>query len=291
MLQRVFRRFSRRQILIGAVLAGLLVLAAGLSIYQFGLKKPVATPTIVVRTAKAKLTLDPWDASWKKVSAVTMPLTITSTPDAKALNVSVKAVTDGTNLAVRMEWADASKDVNTLRPQDFGDQATMQLSDQVSNACMGQVELNAVHIWQWKADWQEGSRDMITQFPNMVNDGFHDDQGNALLTEDLYARPAFVAGNARAAAKKDSPVEALIAQGAGTLTPVGGPGEMQAKGDYQKGKWAVVFIRPLQGQAGDVSLTAGAPLQAAFAVWDGHVMQRDGMKYVTSWVVLQLGAN
>jgi hypothetical protein len=40
-----------------------------------------------------------------------------------------------------------------------------------------------------------------------------------------------------------------------------------------------------------VSLTAGAPLQAAFAVWDGKVMQRDGMKYVTSWVVLQLEAN
>jgi hypothetical protein len=132
---------------------------------------------------------------------------------------------------------------------------------------------------------------MITQFPNMVNDGFHDDQGNALLTEDLYTRPAFVAGNARAAAKKDSPVEALIAEGAGSLTPVGGPGAMQAKGDYQKGKWAVVFIRPLQGQPGDVSLTAGAPLQAAFAVWDGKVMQRDGMKYVTSWVVLQLEAN
>ncbi|HWI52231.1 MAG TPA: ethylbenzene dehydrogenase-related protein [Symbiobacteriaceae bacterium] len=284
---QILRRFSRRQIIIGATAAGLLLLAAGLSVYQIGFRKPVGTPTLVVRPAKTAIALDPWDATWKKVSAVTMPLTITSTPGAKARDVSVKAVTDGTNLAVRMEWADGAKDVTTLRPQDFGDQAAIQLSDQVSNACMGQVGMNPVHIWQWKADWQFGSRDMKTQFPNIINDGFHDDTGKALLTEDLYARPAFVAGNARAAEAKDKPVESLIAEGFGTLTSAGAH-PMQSKGDYQNGRWAVVFMRPLQGETGDVSLTAGAPLQAAFAVWDGQFMQRDGMKYTTSWVVLQL---
>ncbi|HWI65652.1 MAG TPA: ethylbenzene dehydrogenase-related protein [Symbiobacteriaceae bacterium] len=284
---QVLRRFSRRQILIGAVAAGLLLLAAGLSIYQFGFRKPVGTPTILVRNSALDAKLNPWDASWKKVSAVTMPLTITNTPGAKARNVSVKAVTDGTNMAIRLEWADDSKDVTTLRPQDFGDQAAVQLSDQISNACMGQVGMNPVHIWQWKADWQFGSRDMKTQYPNIINDGFHDDTGKALLTEDLYTRPAFVAGNPRAAESKEKPVESLIAEGFGTLTNAGAH-PMQSKGEYQNGKWAVVFIRPLQGEAGDVSLSAAVPLQAAFAVWDGSQMQRDGMKYTTSWLVMQL---
>lgn len=284
---QILRRLTRRQMVIWATAGGLLLVAAGLSIYQFGLRQPVATPTILVRQAKADLSLDPWNASWKRVSAVTMPLTITSTPGAKTRDVSVKALTDGTNLAIRMEWADDAKDFTTLRPQDFGDQAAIQLSDQIANACMGQVGMNPVHIWQWKADWQFGSRDMKTQFPNIVNDGFHDDQGNALLTEDLYARPAFVVGNTRAAEAKEKPVESLIAEGFGTLTAAG-PHPMQSQGEYQNGKWAVVFIRPLAGEPGDVSLTAAAPLQAAFAVWDGQFMQRDGMKYTTTWVVLQL---
>ncbi|HYF93842.1 MAG TPA: ethylbenzene dehydrogenase-related protein [Symbiobacteriaceae bacterium] len=284
---QILRRFSRRQIQIGAVAAGMLLLVTGLTIYQIGFRKPVGTPTVVVRQWSLETKLSPWDASWKKVSAVTMPLTITNTPGAVARDVSVKAVTDGKNLAVRMEWKDDSKDATTLRPQDFGDQAAIQLSDQISNACMGQVGMNPVHIWQWKADWQYGSRDMKTQFPNLIDDGFHDDTGKALLTEDLYARPAFVAGNARAAESKDKPVESLIAEGFGTLTNAGAH-PMQASGEYQNGRWAVVFIRPLQGEAGDVSLVAGTALQAAFAVWDGKQMQRDGMKYVTSWVVLQL---
>lgn len=284
---QILRRFSRRQIVIGAAAAGMLLLAAGLSIYQIGFRKPVGTPTVVVRQTGTDLSLDPWSTTWKKVSAVTMPLSITNTSGAQARNVNVKALTDGTNLAVRLEWADDSRDVTTLRPQDFGDQAALQLSDKISNACMGQVGMNPVHIWQWKADWQYGSRNMATQYPNIINDGFHDDTGKALLTEDLFTRPAFVAGNPRAAESKEKPVESLIAEGFGTLTNAGAH-PMQSKGDYQNGKWAVVFMRPLTGEAGDVSLSAGAPLQAAFAVWDGKLMQRDGMKYTTSWVVLQL---
>ncbi|HYG60032.1 MAG TPA: ethylbenzene dehydrogenase-related protein [Symbiobacteriaceae bacterium] len=279
-------RFTKKQLLAGAAVAGLLLAAAGLSLYRYGLRKPVATPTIVVRQAAGELPLDPWAPAWKKVSGANMPLSIVNTPGAVARQVKVQALTDGTNLAMRLEWADNSKDVTTIRPQDFGDAAAFQLSDRLVNACMGQLE-GLVHIWQWKADWQEGTRDMRAQYPNMLNDGFHDDTGKALLTEDLFTRPAFVAGNKRAAATKDSPVEYLVAGGFGTLTPAGSY-PVQGKGAYDQGKWAVVFVRPLKGEQGDVTLAAGAPLQAAFAVWDGSQMQRDGMKYVTNWAVLQM---
>jgi len=283
---QIFRRFTRRQWIAGGAVAGLLLVSAGLSLYQFGLRQPVANPTILVRQAGGELPADPWAPAWKRVSAVTIPLSITNTPGAVARTVKVQALNDGTNLAVRLEWGDQSKDVTTLRPQDFGDAAAFQLSDKLNNACMGQLN-GTVHIWQWKADWQEGTRDMRAQYPNLLNDGFHDDTGKALLTEDLFARPAFVVGNQRAAATKEAPVEHLIAGGAGTLTPAG-PYPIQGKGQYENGKWAVVFVRPLKGQEGDFTLAAGSPLQAAFAVWDGSQMQRNGMKYVTNWAVLQL---
>ncbi|HLN61375.1 MAG TPA: ethylbenzene dehydrogenase-related protein [Symbiobacteriaceae bacterium] len=286
-MMQILSRLTRRQ-KTGVGIGLLLLLSIGLAVYQSGVRKPVANPTVIVRQAKTALPADPWDAAWKKVSAVTMPLAQVSTPTAPVRNVTVKALTDGTQLAIRLEWPDPSKDVLTLRPQDFGDAAAMQLSDQIYNACMGQLD-GMVHIWQWKADWQEGSRDMKTAFPNMLVDGFTGPDGQPLLTEDLYARPALVAGNARAAATKEQAVEHLVAGGAGTLTAAG-PHSLVAKGGYEKDRWAVVFVRPLQGAPGDVTLAAGQPLQAAFAVWDGQLMQRDGMKYVTQWAVLQLEA-
>ncbi len=272
--------------MMGAALLVLLLVAGALTFYQIGLRKPVANPTVIVRAVKGDLPIDPWAAAWKKASSVTMPLSIVSTPGAVARTVDVKALTDGTTMAIRLEWEDGSKDVTTLRPQDFADAAAIQLSGQVSQACMGQLDI-PVHIWQWKADWQEGSRSMKTQYPNMQVDGYWGEDGKQLWTEDLFTRPALVAGNARAAATKENPVEHLLAGSFGTLTAAG-PHPMNGKGVYKDGKWALVFTRPLAGEQGDVTLTEGAPLQAAFAVWDGKQMQRDGMKYVSGWAVLQL---
>lgn len=286
----LLKRFSRRRwlVLTSAVVL-LLTVSVSLTVWRMGLRQPVATPVIVVRQAPGALPAAPWDAAWNKVGSVSLPLAITNTPGAAARNVDVKAVTDGHNLVVRMEWEDSSKEVRTLRPQDFADAGAMQLSDQLSNACMGQLQMNAVHIWQWKADWAEGSRDMAVQYPNMHSDGFTggDGQPIAMFDEDLYARPAYFVGNQRAAASKSVAVEHLVAQGFGTLTSAG-PYPMQGQGEWQSGKWALVFTRSLHGGEGDVSLTPGAPLQAAFAVWDGKLMQRDGMKYVTGWIVMEL---
>jgi len=289
---QILTRITRKQWLMGGVALVLIASATGLGIWQIGLRQPVADPVIIARQVRGgDLPTDPWSSAWKKASAVVMPLSITSTPEATAKNVQVRALTDGTNLAIRMEWDDSSQEVRTLRPQDFADAAAVQLSGELSQVCMGQLDM-AVHIWQWKADWQEGSREMTAQYPNMLVDGQFDGEGKplALFGEDLFARPAYAAGNARAAVVKENPVEHLVAGGFGTLTPAG-PHPMQGKGVWQKGKWAVVFVRPLVGDPGDVTLAAGRPLQAAFALWDGKLQQRNGMKYATNWAVLQVEAS
>ncbi|HEY3364839.1 MAG TPA: ethylbenzene dehydrogenase-related protein [Symbiobacteriaceae bacterium] len=286
---RIVTRISRKQWFASGVILALLGLASGLAVYQFGMSKPVATPTIIVRRVP-ELPTEPLAAAWRRVSAVVLPLAAVSTPNAPARQVSVQALTDGKQMAIRLEWQDTTRDVLTLRPQDFGDQAAMMLSAQLANACMGQVDV-PVNIWQWKADWQSGTRDMAAAFPNMYTDGFTGDDGKPLLTEDLFTRPAFTVGNARAAAAKAVPVEHLVAGGFSTLTAANDNNPATGRGAYDEGKWAVVFTRPLDaGTPGDVALAAQAPLQSAFAVWDGHQMQRDGMKYVTAWAVLQLEA-
>lgn len=282
---QILRRFSRRQWLVGGALVALLILSVALAVAQQGMRRPVANPTVLVRVEKA-LPADPWASAWRKVSGVVMPLSVVSTLNPIGGNVQVKAVSDGQQIAIRLEWKDESQELNTLKPQEFADAAAIQLAGGVTNACMGQLDA-PVQIWHWRADGHPGARSMATAYPNMRVDGFTDDKGQKLFTEDLFARPALVVGNRRALPDREGKAENLVAGGFGTLTTAEQhPATVQAT--WKEGRWAVVFVRPLQGDGGDYSFTAESTLQAAFAVWDGKQMQRDGMKYITDWAVFQL---
>ena len=284
---QILGRFSRRQKVIGGSLAGLLLLSIGLVVSQTGTRQPVANPTVIIRKTK-DLPADPWAASWKRVSGVVMPLSVVSTVNPIQQNVQVKAVTDGQQVAIRLEWADDSEEAQTMRPQDFADAAAIQMAAGVTNACMGQLDA-PVNIWHWKADSRPGAREIASVYPNMWDDGFHDDSGQAaaVFGQPEYAIPALAVGNQRALPDQQGKAENLIAGGNSTLTSK--PDRPTAvTATWKEGKWAVIFTRPLTGENGDLTFAAGVPVQAAFAIWDGKQMQRDGMKYITDWAVLEL---
>lgn len=283
------RLLTRRRLLLAA---GLLVLVAGAvvpALYKIELGKSAAAPAVVARYAP-ELPADPWDPAWRRAPAVRLPVSVVATPGARPIrDVTVRALNDGKRVAFRLEWADDTQEVTTLRPQDFGDQAAVQLTTGPVNVCMGQAGRYA-HIWHWKADWQYGSRDMKRQYPNLYTDGYS--VGDRVLwQEDLFTRPAATVGNLRARPAHDTPVEHLIAGGFSSLTTVPDP-KMQnvgGSGVWRSGKWAVVFVRELAAAGeGDLALVPGEPAQVAFAVWDGKQMQRDGMKYTTTWATLTL---
>ncbi|MFZ5817531.1 MAG: ethylbenzene dehydrogenase-related protein [Bacillota bacterium] len=285
-IQRL-RGLTRRQKLVGGVLIALLGLSVALAVAQVGMRRPVAGNTVLIRTVK-ELPGGPWAAGWRKVSGIVMPLSVVSTPNPLSGNVQVKAVSDGQQVAIRLEWADDSQELNTLRPQEFADAAAIQLTGGVTNACMGQLDA-PVQIWHWRADGHPGARSMATAYPNMWVDGFHDDSGQAaaVLGDQLYSRAALAVGNRRALPDREGKAEQLVAGGFSTLT-TDDHHPTAVAAEWQEGRWAVVFTRPLQGEGSDYSFTAEEPLQAAFAVWDGKLQQRDGMKYITDWAVFQL---
>jgi complex iron-sulfur molybdoenzyme family reductase subunit gamma len=64
---------------------------------------------------------------------------------------------------------------------------------------------------------------------------------------------------------------------------------VEARGEWQDGRWAVVMTRPLAiDPNGGVSLAPGARASMALAVWDGSKRDRDGKKLVTIWQDLLL---
>ena len=285
----------------------ILVLAAALTF----LKVPIAGSqgvTLVAAQVTGDLPLaDPDSVVWQQATAVEVPLSAQNVVRPMMLNTNVKSITaralhNGTQLAVLVEWADETQNDSMVRVQDFRDAAAVQfsLAQAAPFFCMGQQGGN-VNIWHWKADWQAdiaARQDMESLYPNMYVDQypFASADEPVLAAPADYADqnylPALVSGNLFASATRTSPVEDVIAGGFGSLTAQPAEGQnVQGYGAWADGKWRVIFSRDLaSAEADDVAFTAGNVYSMAFAAWDGANDERNGQKSTSQWVSLQIGA-
>lgn len=85
-------------------------------------------------------------------------------------------------------------------------------------------------------------------------------------------------------------VEDLLASGLGTLRPVAGGVDLQARSGADGPRWQVVFARPLiSEQDSALRLAPGEGTRVAFAVWTGANQERAGIKsYSQRWIDLAL---
>lgn len=83
-------------------------------------------------------------------------------------------------------------------------------------------------------------------------------------------------------------VRELIATGPATQTPMESQ-SVVARGEYQDGKWRVVFERPLESrQDGELELSPGSYRKISFAVWDGSAMESLSRKSIAILRTLRL---
>jgi mono/diheme cytochrome c family protein len=237
-------------------------------------------------SAKAKGRLpvdDPWAAAWKTPPSTPIQLLSLWNRGAQIPSLMVRSLNDGHTIAFLLEWDDATRDVSTVRPQDFRDSIAVQFfaGDGYPPISMGDSN-SQVTIWQWKADWQEqidggrklGPRDA---HPNMV--------------EPAYPGPglaALEAGNQIALAKRSSPVEEATARGYGTITPKPlAEQQVAGKGVWRDGKWHVVVSRKIEPGSG-IDIGRGRT-KLGFAIWNGNESQRNGEKAISNWYALVVG--
>jgi len=211
----------------------------------------------------------------------------------------VRAIHDGSRIAVRITWADATEDRLALRTQDFCDGVAIQLSGDPSPPLftMGSAE-QPIAIWNWKALWQAdgaGHQDVEQVYPRTTVD-IHMGAtklvpGKVVPLADRTAsttNPTFLtalaAGNPMALQKRRAPVETLMARGFGTLTARPAAEQIvDAAAEWNRGIWDVVFVRDLSPGTDALALAAGKPMSIGFAVWDGSLRDRNGQKAVTIW--------
>jgi DMSO reductase family type II enzyme heme b subunit len=277
-------------LVIEIAVGGAIALTAGCS------EAPQVAPTNVVILQVTKLPSGSDDPAWTdavQFDAKLIPQDLVE-PRQLALStevVHVRAVTDGKEIAVRMQWDDATKD-DLPGPAHFFDACAIQFPAEAQPTVpapqMGEAG-RPVLISYWNAAWQamvDGRDDSLTAiYPNAAID-HHPFEAESLkknpaeqqAMEARYA-PARALGNLMSGPRSSS-VEDLQAEGPSTLSPATdrvsrGNGERTPTG------WSVVIVRPLPK-----GFDRQHGTQIAFAVWRGEAREVGARKMRTAWVPL-----
>jgi len=268
-----------------------LLLACGTSC-----SKRQITTAEVVAAASSTLPPDPQHPAWNNAPEFSGPLLLQDLVEPRLMTPStmlirVRALTNGTDIAFRLQWLDATLD-DAPGPGRFADGCAVQLprspADEPPAPQMGELG-RPVEIIFWRADWQaavNGRPDSIQSlYPNAAVDHYPFQAPSAepgSAGQQAMARryaPAEALGNRRAGPRK-SPVEDLVAQGPGTLAPAAET-RSDGRGIRSKDGWLVVLRRPLPSD-----FTPGKRTQVAFAVWQGSHGEAGARKMRTGWAPL-----
>jgi len=257
------------------------------------------TPSQSVQViAAAELPNDPADKIWRNAPEFEAKLLLQDLVEPRLMKAStemvrVRALSNGSEVAFRLEW-------NAPSPNDmpgaatFPDACAVQLPSKIEPSVpapqMGEPG-RPVEITYWRATWQatvNGRGDTIRDiYPNAAVDHYPFEAASlekgSTAQLDMAARyaPARALGNNMAGPRK-TPVQDLIAEGPGTITPAPNS-ESRGCGKRTPEGWAVVLVRKLPA-----GLTPTVPTQVAMAVWQGAEEEAGPRKMRTGWVPLTL---
>jgi hypothetical protein len=203
--------------------------------------------------------------------------------------VRVRAITDGSRIALRLDWTDPTKD-DLPGAGRFSDACAVQFpakaSADVPAPQMGE-QGKPVEITFWRASWQavvDGRGDTIKDlYPGATVDHYPFQapslENGSTAQREMEARysPARALGN-RMAGPRERAVEDLAAEGPGTLAPLPAGGS-DGRGKRTADGWSVLIARRLPDGLGP-----GKRSQVAFAVWEGADQEAGSRKMRTGWI-------
>lgn len=250
----------------------------------------------VVAVEKPQLPASPTDPAWDQAPEHQAKLVPQDQVEPRVLTpttgeVRVRALTNGNDIAFRLEWVDDSKS-DTPGPAKMIDACAIQIPTKIEKDLpepqMGQ-EGKPVQVTYWRADWQatvDGRGDTIRDlYPNASIDHYPQEakalEPGSAAQKEMAKRysPARALGNIRGGPRA-APVEDLVAIGPGTLSP--GPSlGANGKGAHQKDRWSVVISRKLPE-----GLLPDQRTHIAFAVWQGSQGESGARKMRTGWLPL-----
>ncbi len=257
---------------------------------------PVTSGVVMVQSEIAPAS--PSDVLWKNAPEFRTKLLLQDIVEPRLLQpstkeVSVRALLHGQDLSIRLEWRDSTLN-DAATPSRFSDACAIQLPNGESLDLpapqMGETG-RTVEITYWNASWQavvDGRIDSITAlYPNAAIDHYPFEAPSLVRESEAHKQmsaryaPARALGN-NMAGPRATPVQDLVAQGAGTITS--SPSTTSTgSGRRTKDGWSVVITRRLTS-----SDPANLRSHIAFAVWDGAGEEVGARKMRTDWIPLIL---
>ena len=203
---------------------------------------------IVVRYVRQEIPLDPAATLWRKIPPARIPLKAQDLDPpyggGSIKAVTIRAIHNGRELAFLMEWVDPTKDATMDGLDSFRDAAALMFPLDPQNP----PEPIMGHRYM-------GERSALVNIWQFKADW--NEEG------------------------RSSPVEDLNAAGPGTLTTQDRQNVL-GKGLYRKGRWTVLFLRPLKtDDEDDAQFWPGLKTWANVAVWDGSNKDHAGQKSVS----------
>jgi len=279
-----------------SMLAGLLIASLLIGV---GCKRVASPPLAEIPVINAAtLPVDSQDAAWGTAPEYTAKLIPQDLVEPRLMEAStiecrVRALSDGSQIAFRLEWTDPTKDV-LPSPSNFCDACAVQMPAKIEATVpvpqMGEKG-RPVEISYWSAGWQavvDGRGDALKDlYPRARVDHYpfqaQSLEPNSPVQQAMALRyaPAKALGNFMGGTPKSS-IQDLMAEGPGTLTPAKsttshGGGRRTADG------WATVIIRRIPE-----GFSTERPGQVALAIWDGSRQETGARKMRTGWIPIVL---
>lgn len=271
--------------------------AWGLVYYNFSLAPggkpaPIAGDAgpLAAAAADRSVLSDPESAGWSALQPHRVYLRPLWYRNEYPLFVTVRAARVDNQIAILVEWKDASGNSAADREQNFADGVALQfaLSDDLPFIAMGDKDSSGLcDIWHWRADRQitenRGRPETRADaYPNTVTATYPTpDFNTAEMAGNVLDKPG-IAGK---------PVHSLTASGFGTLTARPAPSQrVQGRGVWKDGTYRVVFSAAVTpAEPGREADFRKATVPVAFAIWDGQAGDRNGTKLVSQWLMLTPG--
>jgi hypothetical protein len=276
------------------VLLLLVVAVIGVAFFMTRKKEPVISANEVRTVVKDQIPSSPDDKAWEDVPVHPAKLIPQDMVEPRLMNpstqqVDVRSITDGRKIAFLLEWEDNTLD-NRPAAAHFSDACAIQLPAKISSDVpapqMGEPG-KTVQITYWSASMQavaDGRADDIHSIYPRATIDHYPFQAPSLqkgspeqeAMEKRYA-PARAVQNPVSVPQKN-PVQDLIAEGPGTLSPAEksvstGSGKRTEKG------WRVLITRPVPE-----GLSPSVSGEVAFAVWQGSKEEVGSRKMRSVWI-------
>ena len=238
---------------------------------------------------------DPFAAAWEDLpeheaslapQVVATPTLTTGSVD----RVRVRALHDGSWIAIRLEWTDATDDHN-VTTSTFSDACAFQLPHARGaqpSPMMGN-EGAPVDIVYFRASWatEDNMGELYPNMPPIYHPPEAAAEGEARTAMEAQYQVALSAHNPTVDRPEGASVVAFSAAGYGTLSPGEGGFAVDGGGTYRDGHWYAVLAREI----GDTSASVVAPGQRtsiAFAIWNGSNGEVGSRKNRSGWVDLEI---